>query len=208
MQAWVEGKTQTGGEAVRISLQLSVGGAAWGLAVGLAATLWLRFMFDNTHAEITLTVRLHLCSQRPMYAWPVTHLPQQYGQHVARRGSQSLSAASQQSSVTPAPAIILQICVPVSKIVAAYGAYIVADELLNVSGLLAVVALGTWLAAKGQHRISSRVDGPLRAVWCAAAACTGGLSVQMLQLQTALGQCVSVSSAHQIVRQCTAVQMY
>ncbi len=52
------------------------------------------------------------------------------------------------------------------QIVAAYGAYSVSDELLNVSGLLAVVALGTWLSAKGQHRISSRVDAPLRTVWC------------------------------------------
>lgn len=56
-QAWVEGKRQTAQDAVRISIQLSIGGAAWGLAVGLAATLWLRFMFENTDAEITLTVR-------------------------------------------------------------------------------------------------------------------------------------------------------
>ncbi len=54
----MEGKTQTAGEAARISVQLSVGGAAFGIAVGIIATLWLRFMFDNTHAEITLTVRL------------------------------------------------------------------------------------------------------------------------------------------------------
>lgn len=53
------------------------------------------------------------------------------------------------------------------QLVAAYGAYTVADELLHVSGLLALVALGTWVAAKGRHRISSRVDPPLRAVWCA-----------------------------------------
>ena len=58
LQAWVEGKSQSAGEAVRISVQLSVGGAAWGLAVGMAATLWLRFMFESIHAEITLTVRL------------------------------------------------------------------------------------------------------------------------------------------------------
>ena len=52
----MEGKSQSAGEAVRISVQLSVGGAAWGLAVGVAATLWLRFMFESIHAEITLTV--------------------------------------------------------------------------------------------------------------------------------------------------------
>lgn len=52
----MEGKSQPAGEAVRIAVQLSVGGAAWGLAVGVAATLWLRFMFENIHAEITLTV--------------------------------------------------------------------------------------------------------------------------------------------------------
>lgn len=57
-QAWVEGKNQSAGEASRIAVQLSVGGAAWGLAVGLAATLWLRFMFENAHAEITLTASL------------------------------------------------------------------------------------------------------------------------------------------------------
>lgn len=105
MQAWVEGKSQTVQDAVRISIQLSVGGAAWGLAVGLAATLWLRFMFENTDAEITLTI------------------------------------------------------------VAAFGVYIVGDELLNVSGLLGIVALGTWLAAKGRHRISSNVNKPMRVVW-------------------------------------------
>lgn len=52
------------------------------------------------------------------------------------------------------------------QIVAAFGTYIVADELLSVSGLLAVVSLGTWLAAKGNHRISSRVNKPMREVWC------------------------------------------
>jgi NhaP-type Na+/H+ or K+/H+ antiporter len=51
--------------------------------------------------------------------------------------------------------------------VAAFGAYIVADELLEVSGLLAIVALGTWLAAKGNHRISAHVTKPMREVWCA-----------------------------------------
>lgn len=54
----MEGKNQTAGEAVRISVQLSVGGAAFGIAMGIIATLWLRFMFGNTQAEITLTVRL------------------------------------------------------------------------------------------------------------------------------------------------------
>lgn len=54
------------------------------------------------------------------------------------------------------------------QIVAAFGAYIVADELLEVSGLLAIVALGTWLAAKGNHRISAHVTKPMREVWCAA----------------------------------------
>jgi hypothetical protein len=57
------------------------------------------------------------------------------------------------------------------QIVAAFGAYIVADELLNVSGLLAIVALGTWLAAKGNHRISSNVTKPMREVWCAGSHC-------------------------------------
>lgn len=65
LQAWVEGKSQSAGEAVRISVQLSVGGAAWGLAVGLAATLWLRFMFETAHAEITLTVTDCLLGLRP-----------------------------------------------------------------------------------------------------------------------------------------------
>lgn len=54
-----------------------------------------------------------------------------------------------------------------AQVVAAYGVYAVADELLHVSGLLALVAMGTWVAAKGRHRISSRVDPALRVVWCA-----------------------------------------
>lgn len=62
-------------------------------------------------------------------------------------------------------------CTSCLQIVAAFGAYIVADELLNVSGLLAIVALGTWLAAKGNHRISSHVVKPMREVWCAVGHC-------------------------------------
>ena len=56
-QAWVEGQTQLAGKAVRISVQLSLGGAAFGVAVGVIITSWLRTMFDNRMAEITLTVR-------------------------------------------------------------------------------------------------------------------------------------------------------
>lgn len=61
----------------------------------------------------------------------------------------------------------LNLCLCIcSQIVAAFGVYIVGDELLNVSGLLGIVALGTWLAAKGRHRISSNVNKPMRVVWC------------------------------------------
>lgn len=56
MQAWVEGQTQTAGAAVRIAVQLSLGGAAFGVAVGVVTTTWLRTMFDNRMAEITVTV--------------------------------------------------------------------------------------------------------------------------------------------------------
>ncbi len=59
-QAWVEGQTQLAGKAVRISVQLSLGGAAFGVAVGVIVTSWLRTMFDNRMAEITLTVRFLL----------------------------------------------------------------------------------------------------------------------------------------------------
>ena len=52
-------------------------------------------------------------------------------------------------------------------ILAAYGAYTISDELLGLSGVLACVALGLWLAAKGRHRISSGVVGPMHTVWCA-----------------------------------------
>ena len=50
-------------------------------------------------------------------------------------------------------------------ILAAYGAYTISDELLGLSGVLACVALGLWLAAKGRHRISSGVVEPMHTVW-------------------------------------------
>ena len=59
--------------------------------------------------------------------------------------------------------IIAQITLTV---LAAYGAYTVSDELLDLSGVLACVALGLWVAAKGRHRISSAVVKPMHTVWC------------------------------------------
>jgi NhaP-type Na+/H+ or K+/H+ antiporter len=40
----------------RLFCQLSLGGPATGLAFGMAMTAWLRFMYNNPMAEITLTV--------------------------------------------------------------------------------------------------------------------------------------------------------
>ncbi len=51
-------------------------------------------------------------------------------------------------------------------VLAAYGAYTISDELLDLSGVLACVALGLWVAAKGRHRISSAVVEPMHTVWC------------------------------------------
>ena len=53
----MEGQSQTAGAVVRFSVQLSLGGAAFGLAVGVVTTTWLRTMYDNRMAEITVTVR-------------------------------------------------------------------------------------------------------------------------------------------------------
>jgi len=47
----------------------------------------------------------------------------------------------------------------------AYMTYLVADRLLGVSGVLAVVTLGLWMAASGVNHISRRVEGPLHVVW-------------------------------------------
>jgi hypothetical protein len=46
-QGWVEGLNQSPADAVRILVQLSVGGPALGVGMGIATTLWLRFMFNN-----------------------------------------------------------------------------------------------------------------------------------------------------------------
>lgn len=40
----------------RLFCQLSIGGPATGLMFGIAMTAWLRFMYNNRMAEITLTV--------------------------------------------------------------------------------------------------------------------------------------------------------
>ena len=50
-------------------------------------------------------------------------------------------------------------------IVAALGCFIVANEILGVSGVLAVLCLGIWMAAFGSHHISRQVQQPLRIVW-------------------------------------------
>jgi len=42
---------------------------------------------------------------------------------------------------------------------------IVANEILGVSGVLAVLCLGIWMAAFGSHHISRQVQQPLRIVW-------------------------------------------
>lgn len=50
-------------------------------------------------------------------------------------------------------------------IVAAMGSFIVANEILGVSGVLAVLILGIWMAAFGTHHISRSVQRPLHIVW-------------------------------------------
>ncbi len=50
-------------------------------------------------------------------------------------------------------------------IVAAFGSFIVANEILGVSGVLAVLILGIWMAAFGSHHISRQVQKPLKIVW-------------------------------------------
>ena len=48
----MQGLNQGPKEAIRIFVQLSGGGSAFGLAVGMAVTLWLRTMFENPSAEV------------------------------------------------------------------------------------------------------------------------------------------------------------
>ncbi|KAK9908624.1 hypothetical protein WJX75_000582 [Coccomyxa subellipsoidea] len=50
-------------------------------------------------------------------------------------------------------------------IVSAYSTYIVADELLHVSAVLAVVLLGIYMSAKGVMAISRKVEHPLHIIW-------------------------------------------
>lgn len=50
-------------------------------------------------------------------------------------------------------------------IIAALGGFIVANEILGVSGVLAVLCLGIWMAAFGSHHISRQVEEPLRIIW-------------------------------------------
>ena len=50
-------------------------------------------------------------------------------------------------------------------IVAAVGSFIVANEIVGVSGVLAVLCLGIWMAAFGSHHISRQVQYPLQIVW-------------------------------------------
>lgn len=56
LRGFVEGGHETVGSAVKTLVQLSLGGPAFGLAVGLATTIWLRWMFNMPLAEITLTI--------------------------------------------------------------------------------------------------------------------------------------------------------
>lgn len=50
-------------------------------------------------------------------------------------------------------------------IVAALGSFFVGNEILGVSGVLAVLSLGFWMVAFGEHHISRQVKNPLNVVW-------------------------------------------
>ncbi|KAK9791813.1 hypothetical protein WJX73_006506 [Symbiochloris irregularis] len=50
-------------------------------------------------------------------------------------------------------------------IASAFGTYLVGAELFGVSGVLAVVTLGIWMAAFGKHHISAKVQHPLEIIW-------------------------------------------
>ena len=53
-------------------------------------------------------------------------------------------------------------------IVAALGSFIVGNEMLGVSGVLAVLCLGIWMLSFGAHHISREVQEPLNIIWYAA----------------------------------------
>ena len=50
-------------------------------------------------------------------------------------------------------------------IVAALGSFFVGNEILGVSGVLAVLCLGFFMVAFGEHHISRAVTNPLNIVW-------------------------------------------
>ena len=50
-------------------------------------------------------------------------------------------------------------------IVAALGSFYVGNEILGVSGVLAVLCLGIWMAAFGSNHISRQVQRPLQIIW-------------------------------------------
>ncbi|KAK9814099.1 hypothetical protein WJX72_000644 [[Myrmecia] bisecta] len=52
-----------------------------------------------------------------------------------------------------------------TTIIAAYGAFIVGNDILGVSGVLAVVTLGIFMAATGKDHISAKVEHPMHIVW-------------------------------------------
>ena len=52
-------------------------------------------------------------------------------------------------------------------IVAALGSFFVGNEILGVSGVLAVLSLGFWMVAFGEQHISRQVKNPLNVVWWA-----------------------------------------
>lgn len=52
-------------------------------------------------------------------------------------------------------------------IVAALGCFIVGNEMLGVSGVLAVLCLGIWMLSFGAHHISREVQEPLNIIWYA-----------------------------------------
>jgi NhaP-type Na+/H+ or K+/H+ antiporter len=161
VQGWVEGQHQGPGKAIRIFVQLSFGGSGMGLAVGFAVTILLRTMFENPDAEVGRSARRKVEEVFHHMRWLsstcVAYLPVRSGRSPSREGSTSdpppeADRAGAQITLT---------------ILAAYGAYTISDELLDLSGVLACVALGLWVAAKGRHRISSAVVGPMHTVWCA-----------------------------------------
>ena len=148
-------------------VQLAVGGPLTGLAFGVATTVWLRYMYNNATAEITLTVLsaygTYLVANELFNVSAVLAVVV-----LGRRDRPCFSSAGGHRAASPAE----MTCV-LCQTGCTCGVHALPHAVDYRQALMLprdgrnLLHAGFWMAAKGLHAISRKVEHPLHIIWCA-----------------------------------------